>query len=337
MIAFFDDDVNSTHENHLIFILTPFVIQTLQILLLLYSCTMENLLDLIPLTDLVLLGIQSSEIRQSEILRQRETHIVCRLELDRGWFILKWFKHDAPLELFVYELLERYKVPTLPVHARTSRSLLLEDLGHSKHWRLATSDDMSNTATGLALAEWYLSLHRAGKQILQLKGAMPSILSPWIEKLTVDNLTAAGKILGLENKAVWAECIQSLEPLKIKACGCPITFNYDDFAQENLAISRNTQKPFSVIVFDYDCFTLGPAYTDWRNVAYSLEGDAREAFAEAYGPVSATERLLDLPLATFFGLLVASQRTTIPGWARSLLESVNNGELIDSIHTALQT
>jgi hypothetical protein len=296
---------------------------------------MENILDLVPLTDLGLLGIRSSEIRQFEILRKKESHVVCRLELERGWFILKWFKNEPALEPFVYQLLDHYHVPTLPVHAHTDRSLLLEDLEHSKFWRLATTEDMSNAATGLALAKWYQCLHHAGKQILQEEGVMPSLLQPWIEKLTEDNLTAAGKILDLENKSTWAECIRSLETLKAKARGCPITLNYDDFAQENLALSHDPQEPLSAVVFDYDCFTLGPAYTDWRNVIYSLDGSAREAFAEAYGPVSEIERLLDTPLATFFGLLAASQRKTIPGWARPLIESVEDGELLNSIHVAL--
>jgi hypothetical protein len=296
---------------------------------------MQTILDFVPLTDLIALGIQSSKIRQTEILRQKEDHVVCRLELRRGWFVLKWFKDDAALEPFVYQLLDRYHVPTLPVHARTDRSLLLEDLEHSKFWQLATTEDLSNAATGLALAKWYQSLHGAGGQILKQEGVMPSLLQPWIEKLTIDNLTAAGKNLGLENKSTWNECIRFLESLQTKARGCPITLNYDDFAQENLALSRDPQQPLSAIVFDYDCFTLGPAYTDWRNVTYSLEGNARESFVEAYGPISETERLLDIPLSTFFGLLTASQRKTILGWARPLLESVEEGELLNSIHAAL--
>ena len=77
------------------------------------------------------------------------------------------------------------------------------------------------------------------------------------------------------------------------------------------------------------------AYSDIRNVLYSLEGDARQAFCEAYGGFNETERLLDIPLATFYGLMVAAQREWVPGWARPLLEDVKSGRLGCAIADAL--
>jgi hypothetical protein len=128
--------------------------------------------------------------------------------------------------------------------------------------------------------------------------------------------------------------LQSIEALKARARVCPQTFNYEDFAGENLALSHD-REPLRAIVFDYDCFTLGAAYSDWRNVTSSLKGAAQEAFAEAYGPVSETERRLDVPLSALHGLLEASRRENVPAWARPLLEDVESGELERSIRNAL--
>jgi hypothetical protein len=212
----------------------------------------------------------------------------------------------------------------------------MEDLEHSQCWRLATAEDMSAAGTGLALAAWYKSLHHAGSQVFCHQLTMPTALHPWYEDLSVESLTRVGVRLGLTNKDDWPQAVHAIEPLKAKIRRLPQTFNYDDFAMENLALSRNFQEPLQAIVFDYDCFTIGPAYTDWGNVTYSLEGEACEAFIKAYGPVSQIERLLDAPFATLQGLYVASQRMKLPGWARPLLESVDDGSLLYSVHAALQ-
>lgn len=296
----------------------------------------DDILDLIPLTDLALLGIRHADILQSEMLRKKEGHVVFRLQIERGWFVLKWFEQDDSLEPHVYNLLERHGVPTLPLHACSTQALLLEDLEHSTRWRKATPADMSAEATGLAVAEWYKSLHQAGSQIFRNQVTMPVALHPWVEELSVESLTRAGVRLGLTNLPAWPEAVHSIEPLKVKARRFPQTFNYDDFAQENLALSRDPNKPLQAVVFDYDCFTIGAAYTDWRNVTFSLDGKARKAFINAYGPVSQAERLLDAPLSTFFGLLVASRRATLPGWAHPLLKSVEDGSFLRSVHAALQ-
>ncbi len=296
---------------------------------------MADLLDIVPITDLALLGIRHSDIIQCEVLRKKEGHIVFRLELERGWFILKWFEQDDAIEPHVYGLLERNAVPTLPLFACSTQALLMEDLEHSQRWRQATEADMSAEATGLALAEWYQALHKAGSQIFRHQLTMPTALHPWYEELTVESLARAGLRLGLTNKETWPEAIHAIEALKAKIRRCPQTFNYDDFAQENLALSRSSEIPLQAVMFDYDCFSTGPAYTDWRNVTSSLEGEARKAFIKAYGPVSQTERLLDTPLATLYGLLIASKRAEVPGWAHPLLDDVENGALLRSVQAAL--
>ena len=290
--------------------------------------------DLLPNPHLAALGLHSSDILTSELLRRKAGHVVCRIKTRRGWHVLKWFDTPDALEPKVYTLLAHWGIPTLPIHARTDRSLLLEDLEHSRVWRAAEEADMSRAETGFAVAEWYRSLHRAGREALKNPETLPSGLHAWVDDLTGETLAGAGSRLRLTGKPAWETVLQSIEALKIRAQACPQTFNYEDFAQENLALSRG-KKSLQAVVFDYDCFTLGAAYSDWRNATYSLEGSARESFAEAYGPVSETEHRLDMPLSALFGLLVASRRANVPGWAHPLLEDVENGELERSIQSAL--
>ncbi|MBN2387116.1 MAG: hypothetical protein JXB85_08850 [Anaerolineales bacterium] len=297
---------------------------------------MDDLLDIIPLTDLALLGIRPSEVLQTEVLRRKASHLVVRIRLERGWFVLKWFVEENPLEPQVYTLLESHGVPTLPLHAQSMRALLLEDLEHSTRWRMATAEDMGHRETGLALADWYLRLHHAGREAFRYQDTMPIALRPWIEDLTAESLERAGNHLGLNKIDSWRESLEAIEKLKKRARLCPQTFNYEDFAQENLALSCSEAPRSRALVFDYDCFTIGAAYSDWRNVTSSLEGEAREAFIQAYGPISQIERLLDTPLSTFFGLLAASHRETLPSWALPLRKSVENGSLLQSVQSALE-
>jgi hypothetical protein len=296
---------------------------------------MQDIFDLVPTTDLAILGIRPSEILETALLRQRPSHLVFRIRLERGWFVLKWFANESPLEPKVYNLLERHGVPTLPLYAVSPRALLIEDLENSAHWRQAVEADMRQAETGVALALWYRRLHEAGRTVLEQQETMPLALRPWIEELSEPALRAAGERLGIAEHVTWQMTIQSVETLKEKARACPQTFNYDDFAPENLALSRPPTAPRQAIVYDYDCFTIGLAASDWRNVMYSLEGDARQAFAETYGPICEIERLLDAPLSAFYGLLIASRRKERPNWAKPLLESLAGGELERAVQDAL--
>ncbi len=74
---------------------------------------------------------------------------------------------------------------------------------------------------------------------------------------------------------------------------------------------------------------------DRAGVTSGLQGPARAAFTEGYGPVSEIESGLDHPLSTLHGLLTASRRENVPGWARPLYEEVRSGVLEGSIRAAL--
>ncbi len=282
-------------------------------------------------------GINLSEIEQFEILRKRKTHLVCRVKCIQESYILKWFFSPGDnKEPRIYALLNQYEVDTLRVYNLTERALLLEDLQSSAEWRLANDSDLSKTETGKAIANWYLKLHRAGRSALKDISGSNTFLTPWVNIITRRALQYAADVFDLKDEKVWETVFRSFEILKAKYLEYPQTFNYNDFAAENLALARVKDHPLSAIIFDYDQFTTGLVYSDFRNVLSSLTGEAAATFRRNYDPVNESERYLDEPLDTLHGLIIASQRENKPTWVAPFLKSVSSGELEASIDLALR-
>ncbi len=287
--------------------------------------------------NLLLLGLEPDDITQVEVLRRRPQHAVYGIRCHNHRYILKWF--DAPsesIEVQAYRLLGQYGVPTLPVYAATDQGLLMADLRYSQQWQLATEPDVSRAEVGTAVANWYRILHKSGQMALKDKAHINTMIRDWVGELTPQSLSAAGEKLGLHEEAVWLLSMAQIEPLKRAFHALPQTFNYNDFAAENLAISRNRDAPLKAIIFDYDQFSLGPAYSDWRNVMSTLRGSARAAFVETYGEINESEKLLDDPLSILHGLVIASRRARFPNWAITLAEMVKNGKLERRIRRAME-
>jgi hypothetical protein len=270
------------------------------------------------------------------LLRTTGSHSLYRLVCRQSSYILKWcnFPHRCS-ESRVYALLKQWGVPTLTVYENTGRALVLEDLHTSPDWRLAEPADMEREATGAALAVWYRRLHQAGREALADSRWSRYKVKPWVKEIRAVSLAKAGAKFKLEQEPAWAAAIRHAPALKAKYLALPQTFNYNDFAAENLALSRDQGQPLRAIVFDYDCFTTGVVSSDWRNVMFSLQGAAKVSFQQKYGPISEAERLLDEPLAILFGLVIASQRDRLPCWAEPLAETVFNGELGGMIREAV--
>jgi hypothetical protein len=281
------------------------------------------------------IGISPSDIQETIILRQKAEHTVYRLLCSGRSYVLKWFAAPTGTELQTYALLENLGIPTLPVHARTNQALLLENLENSARWRLATNPDMEQAATGQAVGEWYAQLHQVGRNYLAKNSAWPSFLKPWVDVITPENLAVAAARFGWKSTPGWRTVLADLPVLLNHYRTLPQTLNYSDFAAENLALS--CEEPRRAVVFDYDCFSIGTAYSDWRNVTYSLQGAARQTFAEAYGPVDLQEKQMDGPLATLEGLVIAAQRAHTPAWAVPLIQSVESGELQSEMDFALHS
>jgi len=287
--------------------------------------------------DFESLGIKRSDLEKVTVLRQRESHTVYRLRCKGGNYILKWFNSPSGnKELRVYTLLENYGVETLPIHKRTECALLLADLQSSSSWRLAKKIDLERSGAGRAVANWYRNLHCAGREALKDQSHQPTYLSPWVNSVSQESLTTAGNMFSLGDEPVWDKAVASIEILKAKYLELPQTFNYNDFAAENLALSRKGGYPLRAIVFDYDWFTTGLVYSDWRNVVFSLRGAAKAAFTEIYRPISEKERLLDEPLDMLYGIVIASKRRNTPNWVAPYLEAVATGRLERCIIKALE-
>lgn len=288
-----------------------------------------------PNCDLSQFGLKPEDIKAIIPLRQKPQHSLYRIVSQRQSAILKCFDDPAnAVECQVYRLLAQYGVPTLPVHAIIDQGILLEDLATSGQWRLATETDGNRAEVGTAVANWYRTLHQAGFRAKQDRPLQDWDICPWISGLDADILNLAGEKLEIKNNSVWALVKEQIESLKSVFLALPLTFNYNDFALENVALSR-TKRPLQAIVFDYDQFSLGPVFSDWRNVTYGLKEPAREAFMAAYGPVDLSAKILDEPLSIIYGLVVASQRPHIPAWAKPLLASVQNGRLEQMMRLAL--
>lgn len=271
-----------------------------------------------------------SDIRKRTLLRQSSQHSVFRVQTRDSSYVVKSFISPDSVELHMYGLLKSLDVPTLPVYARTSLTLVLEDMETSQEWRQASEADMDRAEVGRAVAAWYRTLHNAGFSFLNESGNIPPYLQPWVNEIDPVLAAAAAEKFGIAASQGWKFILRQIERLKVLYNSFPQTFNYNDFASENLALSRSST-PLEAIVFDYDYFKTGTVYSDWRNVIYSLEGAGREAFKEAYGPVNEAEGLLDEPLSTLYGLIIAARRDKFPGWARPLVEAVKNGEMERSI------
>ncbi len=193
---------------------------------------------------------------------------------------------------------------------------------------------MGSPAVGVAVAGWYRSLHRAGAAVLR-PGGPADFLTGWIEILDSASLAAAGQKLALDSLPAWQAVRRQIEPLKAAYRALPQTLNYQDFAAENLALSR-AAGPLRAVVFDYDCFTTGTAYSDCRNVLGSLQGPAREAFLAAYGPLDSAQAPLDTLLSTLEGLVMAASREHFPPWAQPLVDSLKDGTFAADLDRAVR-
>jgi hypothetical protein len=268
---------------------------------------------------------------------EKHSNRLFRVQCGGRSFVLKSFGDSAQaVEARSYALLERYGVPTLPVHGRTENALLLEDLAVSPTWRLADEADVERPETGVAIARWYRALHAAGRELLAAPTGIPNFLEREADALDPATVIGIGQKLRLADNPVWKLAADHIEALKQAMRSLPETLNYSDFHWTNLALSRRTEPPLRAVVFDYHLLGIGPAYSDCRNVVGSLGEQAESAFWEAYGPVDEREAILDAPVSVLFSLSVAMQRPRLPKWAHACVEKAKNGDLGNSNRLALE-
>ena len=280
------------------------------------------------------LGLNPAEVTGGEILHRKHGNRLYRITCGGRSFVLKWFGDPArSTEVRSYALLEGLGVPTLPVHGRVDNAFLPEDLTASSRWRLAEEADVQRPETGAAVAEWYLTLHAAGREMLADPAAEPDFLKREVDELDAGSILETARQLGLSDNPVWELAAVHIVALKSAMCALAETLNYSDFHWTNLALSHRAHR---AVVFDYHLLGIGLRYSDCRNVAGSLDGKARSAFWETYGPLDETERVLDEPTAVLYALKIASERPTFPAWARGCLNKIRSGELERSLRYTLE-
>ena len=279
-------------------------------------------------------GLSTAEIVRVQALRRRKTHAVYRLILRKGSLVLKWFATGHSKELKCYEFFRRHGIPTLLVLGSSDGALLIEDLESSELWRPATPDDSRSAEFGAALAEWYKCLHRVGLETVGNPDLRPDFLEDWVTGLDRERLKLVGAKFGIANRRSWQCAVKNIERLRCAFRDLRQTINYNDFYWGNAAVSRKGTSP-EVLVFDYDCVVIGPAYTDYRNVSSSLYGKARASFQNAYGQVDEREAAVDEPLSFIYAISCAADREQLPKWAQACLAKVEDGSLAVSIDRAL--
>ena len=277
------------------------------------------------------LGLNPREVRDLALVSRSETSRLYRLKVEGKSYILKCFLEGDALEPKAYDLLRDLRVPTLPIHDSTPSAVLLDDLEASPVWRLADERDVEGRDVGKAVAEWYQFLHVAGRSLVK-QGAPDWLRWEW-DTLTPEGILRAGEVLEMGENPVWEFAAEHLEALQSRARQLPMTLNYNDFHWTNLALSR--RPPLKAIVFDYHLLGIGLAWSDVRNVTYSLGPAAREAFLDAYGPTRPEERVLDDPLSVLHSLQVATDRPTIPRWAAPCVEKARSGSLLATLERAV--
>jgi len=300
------------------------------------------------------LGIDPAAIRLVDTLSERHGHLIWRIVTPERSYILKWLPEaEASVEIKAYSLLQRLGVPTLPLYGHTAQALLLEDLAWSDKWRLAVQADSAKSQVGRAVARWYRVFHQAGEALLRVplaagllaQGDCPGFLKSETDELDPASILATGRALALADHPVWDLAANHIELLKAAVNRQSLTLNYNDFHWTNLALSHQEGDQQEAIIFDYHLLGVGMRYSDCRNVAGSLSGDAVVAFWAAYGHVDPREEKLDRPLATLYALHVASGpagagRSTslseFPKWAEESRQRVINGCLERDLVAAIQ-
>ena len=272
------------------------------------------------------LGIPAGEIRRVETVSVRPGHRLYRIRSHRRSYVLKSFPVTGPgHEIRSYGLLQRLGVPTIKVLGRTRSDLLLEDLTCSDTWRLATEMDVRDRQVGAAVARWFRQLHAKGDALAAAGPGLPSFLEREEDLLRRSTIESAGRALGLSGLDSWRLASDCIDLLKLALSKFRTTLNYNDFHWTNLALSRKAGPGMEAIVFDYDLLGIGTRYSDFRNVAGSLSGEAVTGFREVYGRVDPGEKTLDRPLATLYALVSAARMATFPRWAEESRQAVLNG------------
>ena len=281
------------------------------------------------------MGFDTTRLDNVDPIREKHGNRLFRIILERSPYILKVFGDpEASREIRAYSLLEDLGVPILDVIAKTDDALLLEDLDVSEHLRLANEKDAGKAEVGVALAEWYRTLHDADSAVRLGVDHRSSFLRREIDALTPASIMEVAARIGGSDQKKWSTLAGNIDRIRNAVMDSAETLTYNDFHWTNLALSRNGRR-IRAVVFDYHLLGLGMRYSDCRNVTSSLGPDAADAFRSEYGETDPGEKVLDELVAPLCALVEAFRRPGFPSWAVASLELAETGEIHSRLDRAI--
>ena len=254
-----------------------------------------------------------------EHIRSKDGVTVARVFSERSC-ILKYFeKKEYAREIENYRILETLGVPTLKVIAASDCTILLEDVTDSPVFRLGREQDLDDPQIAVQLAGWYKTLHRKGREFVKSCGT--GFYSE-TDCITSENLTFIKSVTKTGHFSVWRLVEENFSLLKQKIDALNDTLTYNDFYFTNLISAKDKSSAF---MFDYNLLGRGYAYSDLRNVCWSLGNNAKQAFLKEYGAFDPVEKAADEVISPIVTLYSACRRSSFPDWGNEALSMLKNG------------
>lgn len=273
-------------------------------------------------TELNKLG---TECDRFSVLQNKDGIIVVRIVSDGKSYVLKCFqKDDHKRELENYRLLASLGIPTIRVIASTDSALLLEDMDCSAFYRLGIQKDMSDPEAARRIAVWYKQLHSRGYDYVCQHGES---MYDEADFFTLENIARIKEKTETQDARTWVLLEQNYAAINGLLRKARRTLTYNDFYYTNMVVAKDKS---SARMFDYNLLGKGYAYSDVRNVLFSLSEEAGKAFLDEYGAFDPVEKALDDVVSVVVTLYLACQCDKFPRWAQTSLDEIET-TLIEKI------
>lgn len=252
-----------------------------------------------------------------DLIQNKDGVIVARVRNCTTSHIIKYFQdEDFKREIKNYQLLDALNIPTVKVFGFTDSAILMEDVSQSDTFRLATKEDLNDSAIASRIAEWYKLLHTSSNDFA---GIHSTDIYDETEFITRENIEFIREKTGTQSLPVWKLIDDNFDIIISKIKNLPRVLTYNDFYYTNLIVAKDKSSAF---MFDHNLLGKGYVYSDIRNVCSSLGENAKKAFLEAYGDFDKNEIIVDAAASVLVTLYHACQRKNFPTWADSALNAL---------------
>lgn len=265
----------------------------------------------------------------NELIHEKDGIVVSRLRSGSSSFVLKYFGNpEYRRELDYYKFFSSVDIKHIEVVARTEKSILLEDINASSHYRLGTKEDFKNQKVIKALAGWYRLLHEKGKNYIE---GHDDLYSEW-DHFTKENIMMLGEKFRLADSDGYKLLIEHYNDLEVMIREAPRTLIYHDFYYSNMVVSYDESEAF---MFDYNLVGAGCYITDIRNVIYWFNEENKKYFLKEYGNFDEKLNLLEEIISPVVTLVIAVLKNTFPSWAKESKEQIES-HIASKITTLIQ-